>query len=426
MNIKLIVLICSILMYLGIIIFSHKKVYISLGFALVFIIIGAVSFKEVFSELINWNVLMIYIGTLILAELFIVSKVPAMLADIIVDKAPNTGLAIVFLCALTGFISMFVENVATVLVIAPLAFDIAKKLKISPVPILFAIAISSNLQGTATLVGDPPSMIFAGFVGFSFNDFFFYKGRPSIFFIVEAGAIASLFYLYFLFRKFNKKEVIEEIVKPNSYIPTILLCLMILGLAIISFIEKGFTIKSGILCMIFGVLGLLWHLVFYNKNKKETFEIVKKLDWETILFLIGIFVVIGTISKVGILNDFSNWLIKTFGNNIFLSFIVITFFSMVLSGFIDNVPYIIIMLPVVKMLANSFGANEFLLYYGLLVGSCLGGNITPFGASANVVSVSLLKKEGYHTKFWDFVKIGLPFTLISTFVAALINWLILK
>lgn len=426
MNIKLIVLILSILMYLGIIIFSNKKVFISLGIALILLLIGAVSVKETFTELINWNVLFIYIGTLILADLFIVSKVPAMIADIIVDKAPNTGLAIVFLCALTGFISMFVENVATVLVIAPLAFDIAKKLKVSPVPILFAIAVSSNLQGTATLVGDPPSMIFAGFVGFSFNDFFIYNGKLSIFFIVEAGAIASLIYLYSIFKKYKKKEVTEEIVKPNSYIPTILLCAMIIGLAIISFIDKGFTIKSGILCMIFGIIGLSWHFVFYKKDHKETLEIVKRLDWETILFLIGIFIVIGSISKVGILEDLANWLVKTFGHNIFISFLVIAFFSMLLSGFIDNVPYIIIMLPVVKMVANSFGANEFLLYYGLLVGSCLGGNITPFGASANVVSVGLLKKEGYNTKFFDFVKLGLPFTLISTIVAVFINWLIMK
>lgn len=426
MNLKLIVLILSILMYLGIIIFSNKKVFISLGIALILLLIGAVSVKETFTELINWNVLFIYIGTLILADLFIVSKVPAMIADIIVDKAPNTGLAIVFLCALTGFISMFVENVATVLVIAPLAFDIAKKLKVSPVPILFAIAVSSNLQGTATLVGDPPSMIFAGFVGFSFNDFFVYNGKLSIFFIVEAGAIASLIYLYSIFKKFKKKEVTEEIVKPNSYIPTILLCAMIIGLAIISFIDKGFTIKSGILCMIFGIIGLIWHFVLYKKDHKETIEIVKRLDWETILFLIGIFIVIGSISKVGILEDLANWLVKTFGNNIFISFLVIAFFSMLLSGFIDNVPYIIIMLPVVKMVANSFGANEFLLYYGLLIGSCLGGNITPFGASANVVSVGLLKKEGYNTKFWDFVKLGLPFTLISTIVAVFVNWLIMK
>jgi len=425
MPIKLIVLILSILMYIGIIIFSNKKVYVSLSSALILIIVRAITVKEAFLELINWNVLLIYIGTLILAELFILSKVPAMIADIIVDKAPNTGLAIVFLCALTGFISMFVENVATVLVIAPLAFDIAKKLKVSPVPMLFAIAISSNLQGTATLVGDPPSMIFAGFAGMSFNDFFFYNGKLSIFFVVESGAIASLIFLYFIFKKYNKKEVTEEIAKPNSYIPTILLVSMILGLALISFSEKGFTIKSGILCISFGIIGLIWHIIFFRKEKSETIELIKRLDWETIAFLIGIFIVIGSISKVGLLDDLSKWLIKTFGNNILTSFLMITFFSMILSGFIDNVPYIIIMLPVVKILASSFGANEFLLYYGLLVGSCLGGNITPFGASANVVSVGLLKKEGYNTKFWDFVKLGLPFTFIATITAVIVIWLIL-
>ncbi|HPB48575.1 MAG TPA: SLC13 family permease, partial [Exilispira sp.] len=361
----------------------------------------------------------------ILADLFIYSKVPAMIADIIVDKAPNTGLALVLLCILTGFISMFVENVATVLVVAPLALDIAKKLKVSPVPILFSIAISSNLQGTATLVGDPPSMIFAGFAGFSFNDFFFYNGKPSIFFIVEAGAVASWIYLYFLFRKYKRKEVAEPVEKPTSCVPTILLTLMVVGLAVISFVEKGFTIKSGYFCLIMGVIGLLWFIIFEKKDRKEVIGLIKRLDWETIVFLMGIFTVIGTISKVGILDDFASWLSKNLGTNVLLSFVVITGFSMILSGFIDNVPYIIIMLPVAARLAEAMGTNAFLLYYGLLVGSCLGGNITPFGASANLVSVGLLKKEGYHTKFWDFVKIGLPFTLITTITASLVCWLIL-
>jgi len=425
MSDKLIVLLIAALTYLLIIIFSNKKVWIVLSSSILILLLGYVSFKDVIGELINWNVLLIYIGTLILADLFIYSKVPAMIADIIVDKAPNTGLALVLLCILTGFISMFVENVATVLVVAPLALDIAKKLKVSPVPILFSIAISSNLQGTATLVGDPPSMIFAGFVGFSFNDFFFYNGKPSIFFIVEAGAVASWIYLYFLFRKYKRKEVAEPVEKPTSWVPTILLTLMVVGLAVISFVEKGFTIKSGYFCLIMGVIGLLWFIIFEKKDRKEVIGLLKRLDWETIVFLMGIFTVIGTISKVGILDDFASWLSKNLGTNVLLSFVVITTFSMILSGFIDNVPYIIIMLPVAARLAEAMGANAFLLYYGLLVGSCLGGNITPFGASANLVSVGLLKKEGYHTKFWDFVKIGLPFTLITTITASLVCWLIL-
>ncbi|MCX8058489.1 MAG: SLC13 family permease [Spirochaetes bacterium] len=424
MSTKLITLIILVLTYILIIIFSKKKAYITIFFSLFLIFIGAIKFNEAIFYFINWNVLMIYIGTLILADLFIYSKVPMTFADNIVNKSKTAGLAIVFLCILTGIISIFVENVATVLVVAPLAFDIAKKLKISPVPILISIAVSSNLQGTATLVGDPPSMIFAGYAGLSFNDFFFYKGRPSIFFIVQAGALASIIYLLSIFRKYKNKEIQEEVVKPLTYIPFMLLIIMVFGLAVISFLEKGFTIKSGIWCMIVGTIGLFWFLLFRSKDIAQTFDIIKKLDWETIIFLIGIFVIIGAVSKVGLLDDLAKIFLNTFSKSPVLNFLIITFVSMILSGFIDNVPYIIIMLPVVEKIALANGINPFLLYSGLLVGSCLGGNITPFGASANIVSVGLLKKEGYHVNFFDFLKIGLPFTLISTAMASLVALII--
>jgi Na+/H+ antiporter NhaD/arsenite permease-like protein len=424
MIIKILVLAIAIIMYLGLILFPRRKVLITLFASFIIILSGAITLKEAFLELINWNVLLIYLGTLILADLFILSRVPAMMADIIINKSPNTGLAITLLCVLTGLISMFVENVATVLVVAPLAIDIAKKLKISPVPILFVIAMSSNLQGTATLVGDPPSMIFAGFCGLNFNDFFVYNGKPSIFFIVEAGAIVSCVFIYLLFRKYKQKEVIEEVATPISYVPLFLLILMVAGLALISFLEKGFSIKSGILCFTIGTLGLMWYAFFHKGSPKEVYEILKKLDWEIVLFLIGIFIVVGSISKAGILEDISKLFVDAFGNNVLASFLAITFVSMLLSGFIDNVPYIVLMLPVVKNLAIFLGTNEFLLYSGLLVGSCLGGNITPFGASANIVAVGILKKEGYETKFSDFVKIGLPFTISATLAAASLAWII--
>jgi len=424
MIIKILVLAIAIIMYLGLILFPRRKVLITLFASFIIILSGAITLKEAFLELINWNVLLIYVGTLILADLFILSRLPAMMADIIINKSPNTGLAITLLCVLTGLISMFVENVATVLVVAPLAIDIAKKLKISPVPILFVIAMSSNLQGTATLVGDPPSMIFAGFSGFNFNDFFVYNGKPSIFFIVEAGAIVSCIFIYLLFRKYKQKEVIEEVATPISYVPLFLLILMVAGLALISFLEKGFSIKSGILCFTIGTLGLIWYAFFHKGSPKEVYEILKKLDWETVLFLIGIFIVVGSISKAGILEDISKLFVDAFGNNVLVSFLAITFVSMLLSGFIDNVPYIVLMLPVVKNLAIFLGTNEFLLYSGLLVGSCLGGNITPFGASTNIVAVGILKKEGYETKFSDFVKIGLPFTILATLAAASLAWII--
>ena len=148
----------------------------------------------------------IFVGTLVVADIFMESRVPAYIAEIIVDKAKNTAWSILLICALAGFISAFVENVATVLIVAPIALSLAKKLKINPANMMIAIAISSNLQGCATLIGDPPSMLLGGFAKMTFWDFFLYKGRPSIFFAVELGAITS-FLCYILFLGTLRKKL---------------------------------------------------------------------------------------------------------------------------------------------------------------------------------------------------------------------------
>jgi Na+/H+ antiporter NhaD/arsenite permease-like protein len=166
--------------YVGFIFFTKRRTLIAISGALLLMLLGAISWQAAFSA-INWNIMGIFVGMLIVADIFMDSRVPARFAEIIVDKAPNTAWAILFLCMLTGFISAFVENVATVLIVAPVALSLAKKLKFNPVNMMIAIAISSNLQGTATLIGDPPSMLLGGFAKMSFDDFFFYQGRPSIF-----------------------------------------------------------------------------------------------------------------------------------------------------------------------------------------------------------------------------------------------------
>lgn len=421
---KIISIAVAILAYILIIIFSSKKSYISILFALLLILLKILTLKEVIYNYINWNVLLIYISTLILAELFIYSKMPSYLADRMVKRAGSSALAMLYICILTGFISAFVENVATVLVIAPIAFEICKRLKISPVNLLIAIAISSNLQGTATLVGDPPSMIFAAFLKLNFNDFFIYKSKPSIFFAVQIGAISSFFFLYFLFKNLRKKIKITKKEKIISFVPTYLLILMIISLAFISFFDKGFTIKNGIACAIIAIIGILWFIIFEKKDKKELIEIGKKLDYDTIIFLIGIFIIMGAISKTGVLIDFANFIKSIIGNNPIIAYITIIFFSVIISGFVDNVPFIIVMLPVVDKIGKDMGINPELLMFGMLIGTCLGGNITPFGASANIVSVGLLKRKNYKVDFLEFVKIGLPFTLIATSISGLFVWLI--
>jgi Na+/H+ antiporter NhaD/arsenite permease-like protein len=365
----------------------------------------------------------IFVGTLVIADIFMESRVPAYLAELIVDRARNTAWAILLLCALTSFISAFVENVATVLIVAPIALSLAKKLKINPMKMMIAIAVSSNLQGTATLIGDPPSMLLGGFAKMNFMDFFVYHGKPSIFFAVEIGALASFIVLYFIFRTHRQKTELVNIEKIKSWIPTIALVLLIVLLAGSSFFDTGFSYMAGILCMIFGVLLILWNRL---ANSGSIVKGIKSLDWDTTFFLMGVFILVGGITLTGWIEIISNFLSNLVGENIFLGYTLIVFISVFVSAFVDNVPFLAAMLPVVLSMSQRLDMNPSLFLFGLLIGASLGGNITPIGASANIVTCGLLKKEGYNVKFGQFAKIGLPFTLAAVTAAYLFVWFVWK
>ena len=440
MELKWIVLALAILMYIFVIIFQNKKVWFTTGAVFLLLILGMLFPGQVFSEglassgrftvishslfeLINWNILMIYVGSMIIAALFIYSKVPAIIADRIVSHSPNTGIAVVLILAMTGIISIFVENVATVLVMAPIAMALSKKLKLNPIPFMIGLAVMSNLEGTATLVGDPPSMIFASYSGYNFNDFFVHQGKLSIFFIIQVGMIVGCIFFYCIFGRVKEKAQIEKDTA-ISYVPLILLLLMIFGLAGISFFSTELGYSSGCFVLGLGIIGLLWYKFNQKKNASELWTLVKELDWETIFFLIGIFVVVGAISETGLLQDFAVFIENLIGGNVFLGFVLILAFSVLISGFVDNVPYIIVMLPVAQTLATNIGVAQEIYMFALLIGSCLGGNLTPFGASANIVAMGILKKEGYPVNFGGFLKISAPFTILTTASAAAVLWLI--
>jgi len=371
--------------------------------------------------LVNWNVMGIFVGMLIVADIFMESRAPARAAELIVDKAKNTRWAVLFICALTSFISAFVENVATVLIVAPIALSLAKKIKINPVNMLIAIAISSNLQGAATLIGDPPSMLLGGFAGMNFADFFFYKGRPSIFFAVQIGALASFFVLYFIFGRNKEKSSIVAVEKIRSWTPTVLLIALIVVLAVTSFMDTGFSYMAGTVCMVFAFFSLLWKKF---ADKRPLWPAIRSLDWNTAVFLLGIFILVGSLTCTGWIGVISEKLSGIVGANIFLGYILLIAVAVAVSAFVDNVPFLAAMLPVAIDMGLKLNVDPTIFLFGLLIGASLGGNITPIGASANIVACGLLKKEGYDVSFTRFVSIGLPFTLAATVAAAAFTWFV--
>lgn len=415
-------LILFIITYLLMMIFSTKREIIVIISSILFTLLGIINFKEAITA-INYDALLIIIGTMGIVGFFIESKMPCLMADYLLTKVTDTKWAIVVLAMLAGIVSAFVDNVATVLMVAPIGLAICKKLNISPVNALIAISVSSNLQGAATLIGDTTSIILGSYANMNFVKFFFVEGKPSIFFAVELGAIVTIPVMLFLFRKYKTKIPKGEITKISDYFPTILIILNIVLLIINSFLPTNSIITNGVICIALYIIGIIYYII-----RKRNFKIIKNslkaIDLKTIIMLAGIFVVIAGITKAGLIQQLSNIFIKIGKNNIFIIYTVITFGSVFLSSFIDNIPYVATMLPVVSQIATTANAPIYLLYFGLLSGATLGGNLTPIGASANITTIAILKKEGYNVKLKDYFKIGIPFTFAAVITGYLYIWFV--
>jgi len=418
----LLALILFILTYVLLMIFTKYRAIIALCSAAIFIILGILPLNMIVAS-IEWNVIMMIGGTMGIVSLFIMSGMPAFLADCIIAKVPNIKWAVVSLALFAGVISAFVDNVATVLMVAPVALEAAKKLKISPVAPIIAIAISSNLQGAATLVGDTTSILLGGYAGMDFLDFFFMDGKPGMFWIVELGALASMFILLYYFRKEKTPVNVDQKTVVTDYFPTVLLCAVIVALISVSFFPNKHPLINGFICVGLMIIGLLRELIF-KKNTAAVKTMLKEIDYNTLLLLAGLFLVIAGITQAGVINEIAALFVRISGSNLFVSYTLIVWFSVIISAFIDNIPYVATMLPVVSGMATLIGVEPHVLYLGLLCGATLGGNLTPIGASANIAGIGILTKNGYEVKTKDFMKMGIPFTLSAVIVGYVLIWII--
>ncbi len=432
----LIIFICIYALMLA---FQKFRPYIALAGALVFIILGLCGAYEL-SPLdaigaVDFNVLLMMAGTMGLVTLFIDSRMPALLAEHLISRVPNVKWAVTVLALFAGIVSAFVDNVATVLMIAPIGLAISRRLKISPVPVIIAIAVSSNLQGAATLVGDTTSILLGSYAGMNFLDFFWMRGRPGIFFGVELGAIVSCVILLFIFRK-EKTPVASEInTQVDDKLPTFLLLGTILLLIVSSFIPEPqnavlsviYNMRSGLICMLLCIIGVM-RACIKSRSCKMLKNVICDLDKDTLLLLVGLFIVIEGIKSAGVIDAIASLFNKFAGDDPFLLYTLIVFVSVILSAFIDNIPYVATMLPVVSGIASLMnggaGVEPYVFYFGLLTGATLGGNLTPIGASANIAAIGILRKNGETVRIRDFLRIGIPFTLSAVIAGYVYIWLV--
>lgn len=415
-----------VLTYVLMMTFGKYRPIIALVSGLVYVLTGMLPVSELPGSL-DFNVLLMIGGTMGIVQLFIDSRMPERLADQIMNRVPNVRWAAVSLSLFAGLISAFVDNVATVLMVAPVAVAVCRKLKTNPVPFIICIAVSSNLQGAATLVGDTTAIMLGSALHMSFADFFWYHGRPAIFFAVELGAVLSALIIFFLFRR-EKAPISQSgpLTEVTDYVPTVLLVGTIALLICASFAPESWNLPAetnGILCCAMLAVGLMTGFARQKRPDAVT-RPLKAIDFETLVLLVGLFLMIGGITHTGVVGALAALLAKLGGGSVFRMYTIVVWASVLISAFIDNIPYVATMIPVIAGLAAQMGCDPTPLYFGLLSGATLGGNITPIGASANIAAIGILRREGYEVPNSDFFRIGIPFTLSAMIPAYLYIWMV--
>lgn len=416
-------LILFAVMYVFLLTVDSEKRYIVASIAAVcFVVTGIMPIQDIIGA-INWNVILMLAGTMAIVELFIESKMPYLMAEKLLQIVPNVKWAIIVLSLFSGIISAFVDNVATLIMLAPIGLAVAKQLDTNPVPIIISISVSSNLQGAATLVGDTTSILLGTYADMSFNDFFWFHGKLGIAWAVELGAVMTIPFLLYLFEKENGKVESKVTTKVTDYVPSVLMVGVVVALIVASQFTDKPELTNGIICILFGVVGTIYEII-HQKNNQVLTNVIKSIDYQTLIMLSALFIVIQGITNAGVIDAVAQLFVNVGGSNKFFMYTMIVFVSVILSAFIDNIPYVATMLPVVQGIASIMGIEPYLFYFGLLIGATLGGNITPVGASANIAGIGILNKEGYDTKTSDFMRIGIPFTTVAVLSGYIFLWLV--
>ncbi|HIW48788.1 MAG TPA: ArsB/NhaD family transporter [Firmicutes bacterium] len=315
---------------------------------------------------------------------------------------------------ITTVLSAFLDNVTTVLLIGPMAIAITQILEINPVPFLITQAIASNLGGTATLIGDPPNIMIGSAAGLSFMDFVMNTGVVVLIVLVIYCLLFSVMYRKELV---VKEENMQKVMKLDENLAIkdkglLIKSVVMIVLVVVAFIfHDQLGVESATVALTAaGIMLLIGH--------QDAEEIVLGVEWSTILFFIGLFVVVGGLNSTGIISAAANWLLALIDNNLVVAMMLILWASAILSAFLDNIPFVAAMIPLIMTMGDS-GMNIMPLWWALSLGACLGGNGSLIGASANVVLAGIGAKNGHPITFAKFLKVGFPLMLISIVISTI-------
>ena len=326
-------------------------------------------------------------------------------------KGRPMAIMVVF-AVITALLSAFLDNVTTVLLIGPMTIAITQMLEVNPIPYLLSQIMASNIGGTATLIGDPPNIMIGSAAGLSFMDFVINTGSV----IVIIMAVTVLIY-YFMYRsrisvvRENMQKVMEldedRSIKDK---PLLIKSVIMNVVVVIGFVfHSQLQVESATVALF--AAGFM--LVF---GKQDAEEIILGVEWSTILFFIGLFVVVGGLQKSGVISSMAEVMISFVGDNQALGIIIILWVSAIISSFLDNIPFVATLIPLILTMESS-GVDVAPLWWALSLGACLGGNGTLIGASANVVLAGVSAKNGYPITFMQYTKVGFPLMLISIVIS---------
>ncbi|MDH4330070.1 MAG: ArsB/NhaD family transporter [Candidatus Moranbacteria bacterium] len=383
---------------------------------------------------VDWNVLGLLIGMMIIVEttgktgLF---KYLAIKSAKMCDADPLRIL--VFFSVITAIFSALLDNVTTVLLLVPVTLMIADALEIDAIPFLIIEVLASNIGGTATLIGDPPNTMIASKAKLSFLDFIIHLAPIVVVMMIVCVLLIKVFFGKRLRAKEERKALVMGMDEKKAIKDPVMLTksLIVLGIVLIGFILHGkFHYQPATIAM--SGAGLL--LLLSGSGSKELKEVFSEIEWPVIFFFAGLFIMVGGLVKVGAIKMMSQEMLNFTDGNLFHTAMLITGFSAGMSGFVDNIPYVATMNPLVIDMARELWPHEtgtqllqhpelMPIWWSLALGSCLGGNLTPIGASANVIVVGLAEKAGHKISFPKFMAYGVPVTILTVFMAMIYVWL---
>lgn len=403
-------IIIFVVSYVFIALDRFDKTAIALTGAALMILVRVVNQDFAFKEAVDYNTLALLVGMMVIVMILKRTGIFEYLAIKTVKLAKGDPVRIlIFLSIITGVLSALLDNVTTILLILPVTLSIAKDLKISPVPFILTSVFASNTGGTATLIGDPPNILIGSQVGLTFLDFL--KNNAVI-------AFPILFITTFLFAwKYRKQLVVPDSIKKylmgldeTQYIKDKGLLLkggIVMGITMIGFILHGqLHYESGTVAFAGGVL-----LLLISKFRAE--EILHEVEWDTIFFFIGLFILVGGIKETGVIKMLAGGVLSVTHGNLAITTIVVLWGSAIASAFINNIPFVATMINMVKEMGAISGMPLTPIWWALSLGACLGGNGTIIGASANVIAVDMAAEDGCKITFGQYIKEAFPMMILT-------------